>query len=348
VQGVKGSIYLRGNMFWMKLGHPEGGGPIRFSLETSDPARAQLLAKKIAHLAVLQRPVLRELTLPDSLPEFLQPAPVVITPIAPAVPPEVQPPAPIVTEKPRLPINEVLIEYVAFIRRENSPRHAENKINHLKAFFGAKLLGLGSTKGSFSGASLEDVRIADVRQFLEGLPLATKTKRHYRETFHHLFEVAMRYGFYTPTNYRYPNPMATLPGYHSRNNVIVYLTAGQKEALFALLKGHPVLEAAVRLMIHGGFRRGEAVWLKRSSVSPDLKFISVVNQLDEETEAESTLKTGARSVIIIPELREFLAAYWLWPCALATNSTMPLHRLGTLAFHSKPMKVSGANLDGAC
>ena len=65
------SIYLRGTIYWVKLGHPDGGRQVSFSLETPDQARAVLLAQVAQARFNLRRPVLRDLQLPDRILEFL-------------------------------------------------------------------------------------------------------------------------------------------------------------------------------------------------------------------------------------------------------------------------------------
>ncbi len=130
----------------------------------------------------------------------------------------------------------------------------------------------------------------------------------------------MMCNFFIPTNFRYPNPMAALPSYVSKNEVIRFLSAKEKEALYSLLTPYPSLHAAARLMIEGGLRRSEALWLPRQALADDLSFMSIINQVDTESDVESTLKTGSRPVTILPPLREFLKSYlptvtgqWLVP-----------------------------------
>jgi integrase len=62
-------------------------------------------------------------------------------------------------------------------------------------------------------------------------------------------------------------------------------------------------------MIHAGLRRAETLWLSRESVSPDLSYLSVVNQVDHDADLESSLKTGERTVTISPPLKALLAAH---------------------------------------
>ncbi len=262
----------------------------------------------------LQRPIYQGLELPSKILKFLGGSSSSIAP-----PETVEEPVAL-DLRPRLPIAHTLAEYVAFIRSENAARHAENKVAHLRGFFGPGLLGTANGEIHFTGTCLEDVKVNDVRRYIEGLNIGTKTRRHYRETFHHLFEYAMKCEFLIPTNFRYPNPMGALPSYLSKNQVIRYLTPQEKENLFRVLAPFPSVHAGARLMIEAGLRRAEALWLPRQALSEDLTYMSIVNQIDPASDVESSLKTGSRPVTILPPLREFLQDYlptlngdWLVP-----------------------------------
>ncbi len=90
----------------------------------------------------------------------------------------------------------------------------------------------------------------------------------------------MMCNFFIPMNFRYPNPMAALPSYVSKNEVIRFLSAKEKEALYSLLTPYTSLHAAARLMIEGGLRRSEALWLPRQALADDLSFMSIIKQVD--------------------------------------------------------------------
>jgi hypothetical protein len=259
------SLYRRGNIYWVKLGHPRGGEQVRFSLDTVDGALAALLARLAQARFDLARPEFEGIEMPGKILEFLGQTPETQVQV-----PQPSPEHVIISETPKEPIrtsiSTVLAEYIAYIRAENAPRHADNKLAHLRGFFGPGLLGVEKGAILFRGESLEDVKVNDVRRYIEGLPIATKTRRHYRETFHHLCEFAMKCEFFIPTNFRYPNPMSALPSYLAKNSVIRYLSPQEKDGLYGLLAPHPSLEAAARLMIEAGLRRAEALWLPWSAL----------------------------------------------------------------------------------
>jgi len=218
------------------------------------------------------------------------------------------PVAPVTRTSP--PVREVLGEYLAHVEVENSSHHVKNKISYLKKFFGSELLGAKEPcKGVFLGETLEDVRAGDVRRLIDSLPVGKKTKRHHRNAFHSFFEHAMKCGFYEPSNFRYPNPMSALPSYYEKNKKIVFLTQPQIDAVLEVLKPSPAVRMAAAIMIYAGLRRAETLWLTKSNVAGNLKFLSVVNKTDEEKDLESSLKTGERSVPILPPLKALLEPY---------------------------------------
>ena len=119
----------------------------------------------------------------------------------------------------------------------------------------------------------------------------------------------MKYGYFTAVNFRYPNPMSALPTWHEKNRRIVFLKKAEADHLLEVLSPNPSVQIAVAIMIFAGLRRAEALWLTKSSVDPSLRFLSIVNKMDEEKDLESSLKTGERAVQISPSLKALLEPY---------------------------------------
>lgn len=339
------NIFLRHRTWWIKFHHPATGARIRESLETRDPARAELLRRRIELEVALGDPRLGAAEIPPSLRDQIHswshgtPA----RPLdAPAIPAEVYiPPAPApalpssAKSQERVRIEEALTSYLASIRGENAPRHVENKLSMLRRFLGtarverfvqsedpksrARRLEC-PTPGFFAGEFLDEITPSLLQEFFLKLDVSTKTKRHYREFLHHFFKYCINFELYRPSNFHCPNPLSALPSYLEKNRIIVYLTPEDVEAQLAILEPHPELHIAAAVMIYAGLRRSEALWLTQDAISSDLAFISVVNRIDEETDIESTLKTGERSVTILPPLQRLLEKYlptlhgqWLVP-----------------------------------
>lgn len=317
------AIYWRGDdragAWWIKFYPKKGADAVRASIDTVDHCRAELIQRRVELEIELRRPELSGIELPQSILNALNlSSPEAVTAIPNLQLPFVGMPQASI-ESPA--IEEVLSEFLAFIAVENSSHHAANKVSYLKKFFGCELMGIpGNEKGVFTGKTLADVKVADVRKLIDSLPVGKKTKKHHREAFHALFEFAMKYSYYIPINFRYPNPMSALPTYHEKNRRIVFLKNAEVDQLLEILKPYPSVHVAVALMIFAGLRRAEALWLQKKDISPDLRFFSVINKVDAEKDIESRLKTGERPVPILPPLKAVLEEYlptleteWLVP-----------------------------------
>jgi len=330
--------YLRRQTWWIRFYHPHSGELVRASLDTHDEARAELLRQRVELETTLLKAAeaLRQ-------PRFKaaeMPAPVgaALGSVAPPPPPQAgsqdempaRPQAAPAKTRRRTPVNEALKAYMTHIRSENAPLHVENKVSMLRRFVGAERVeevmgykapaGRAASAPFFRGRFLDEITPALLQEFMEGMAVGPKTKRHYREFFHHFFEFCLKFGIFTSSNWHCPNPVAALPSYLSRNRRIIFLTDDQVEEQIAVLTPHAEMAMAVAIMIFAGLRRAETLWLTRDAISPDLTFISVANRIDEEQDIESTLKTGERTVSILPQLRPLLARYlaqlkgdWLIP-----------------------------------
>ena len=235
----------------------------------------------------------------------------------------------------RVRLNDALSAYFKAIGEKNADHHANNKLSILRQFIGTERTEqfvqnntpeqsarrLKKTiKAFFTGEFVDEITPLLLLEFFQQLTVSTVTKRHYREFFHSFFDYCLKFGFYRADNWHCPNPVAALPSYQSKNHRIVYLTQENVDAQLKALLPHPDLYIAAAIMIYAGLRRDEALWLTRDAISPDFSYLSVVNRLDEDGDIESTLKTGERSVSIIPQLRPILEQYlstlqgrWLVP-----------------------------------
>jgi integrase len=343
------SKFLRKQKWWIKLRHPITGSIIRESLETHDEVRAELLRASIELQARLLEPRFNSIEIPTSIRERLglmearafadnvQAASHQATSTLQsngAAPPHVQQQV----ARHNASVDEAVRVYFKFIASENAPPHIANKLSMLRRFLGDQRVdricpppaSKRSTKARattpapkapfFKGNDLQEITPALVQDFIEGIGVGRKTMRHYRQFFHHLFEVCLKFDLYHPTNWHRPNPIAALPAYGTRNQRIVFLTQEQIQEQLNVLVPHPALRMGVAIMIHAGLRRSETLWLTRDAVSKDLSFLSVVNRVDEGTDVESSLKTGERTVTILPPLRKELRKYlktldssWLIP-----------------------------------
>jgi site-specific recombinase XerD len=224
-------------------------------------------------------------------------------------------------------VDEAIASYLRFIKTENAPMHIANKVSILRRFIGAERLEkaggpvktrrrrLGNNEHVpdplpfFTGTYLDEITPLLVQNFFDGLGVSRKTIRHYREALHHFFEFSLKFDLYIPTNRHRPNPIAALPSYVTRNKHIVFLSAAEVDDQISKLGCDAAMQMAVRIMIHAGLRRAETLWLTKESIAADFSYLSVRYHRDTDADIESSLKTGERTVTILPPLRDALRQY---------------------------------------
>lgn len=317
------SIYLRRSNWWIQFYHPHTRALIRESLGTTDPARAKLLQERIEHEVALLDLRFQAVEIPPAVAEILDTN-------HPAPPAEVggnlssqfRKAATAQESRARTTVEAALKAYLDFVRIENAPHHVANKLSMLKRFFGARCVARAAGGQTlpviahsdtpppfFTGRHVDEIKPALVQNFIEQLPVATKTKRHYREVLHHFFAFCLKFDLFEPSNWHRPNPVGALPSYVCRNRRITFLSPQDVEEQLRALEDFPDLRVAVAIMIYAGLRRAETLWLTANALSSDLSYLSVLNCKDEDNDTESALKTGERSVTILPQLRAFLAEH---------------------------------------
>ncbi|MFZ4778331.1 MAG: hypothetical protein ACOYM3_23420, partial [Terrimicrobiaceae bacterium] len=205
---------MRRKTWWIKFQHPATGEILRESLATHDPARAELLRERLELEIALLDPRFQAVDVPEGVRQLIP----VQASVAPSVQPiiqqtivTVQPVMPPVPQAARVPFDEAITAYLAFIRTENAPRHVENKISMLRRFLGSNRVeslprpvdpGPPARRfktvypAFFKGTFMDEITPTLLQQFMDGLEVSQKTKRHYREFFHHFFQHCIKFGHY--------------------------------------------------------------------------------------------------------------------------------------------------------
>jgi len=290
------SKFMRRQKWWIKFRHPVTGENIRESLETTDPARAELLRQRLDLEVALLAPRFQAAEIPPGLHRALGLGSLNEAPIAantrnsilaaPAIP------APVIAPPPkRTSVDDAVAAYLRFIAAENAPLHVANKVSILRRFIGAERVeragGPVKTKRRrlkngetipdpppfFTGTHVDEITPVLVQSFFEGLGVSRKTMRHYREMFHHFFEFCLKFDLYVPANWHRPNPISALPSYVTRNRHIVFLSQTEVDEQIAALAGDPAVQMAVTLMIYAGLRRAETLWLTRDSIGLEREWL---------------------------------------------------------------------------
>lgn len=110
---------------------------MRGSLETPDPAKAELLRQRVELEAALLDPRFQAAGLPAGIAQLMHGAESEGEPAQPPAPVIVQTaPAPPQPKTTRVGIDAALKAYLDFIRIENSPHHVAGKLSMMRRFFG--------------------------------------------------------------------------------------------------------------------------------------------------------------------------------------------------------------------
>lgn len=202
--------YLRRQTWWVRFYYPLTGGLVRDRLETHDEAQAELLRLTIELLCrrievdrTLTVPRFRAAAVPSALRNLLFPEPA------------------------RRLLDFALAKYLAFVRNDNASHHIAGKLSILRAFIGMdrvnRIADLPESDGKrearagcFTGDFVDEITPELLQDFFDTLVLSQRTKRHYRELFHHFFSYCIKFRYYQPPNIHCPNPAAAMPGYSTK------------------------------------------------------------------------------------------------------------------------------------
>ena len=309
-------------MWWAKYYHPVTAICLRDSLGTADRARAELLCRRLEMELELARPDLASVELPEKIRARIgiQAAAVRATEGKPT-------PNKTAAVSGNATVHEAIGRYYRFIAAENDEHHAKGKLSILRAFFGTttvtKATGVdcrNKVAGYYHEATIGGITAAVLQDIFDQLPVADKTKKHYREVMHHLFEKMLDFEMFTPPNPHRPNPVATLPSYDKKNEVITYLKSDDIIAQRKAVESNPSILLAVDIMLESGLRREEVLGLRRTDVVKDGRQINVSRYVDAESGVVHKLKTGCRKLPTGETLRakllmhfETLSGDWVVP-----------------------------------
>ena len=224
------------------------------------------------------------------------------------------------------PIDEFLRDFLAHLRSTTSFRHYRNRRSQLRDAFGTVIPELefpsrrpGRKKRRSNGgehrlhvSSMEDLTIAAIGRFLDdqarlrGWGPDTYNKR--RETFHVMFEYAIRMYEYVSPDPRYHNPIKAIPRRKRPACDIRFLDLADIPEQLSALESEPLLRVAAAIMIYAGLRRAEVPWLGKGDIDLASRLIRIRPKRDGETCWEPKTKTN-RVVPISGDLLEMLSAY---------------------------------------
>lgn len=241
------------------------------------------------------------------------------------------------------PIASFLQDFAAHLATTRTRKSYKNDISYLRTFFGpiCDALKPGGTRnrrfGNGAGPAGRDrfegrhVELKTLEQLSASLMstfigrrisedwISPKTANRLREVLHVMFNYAIRQHGFRSLDRRFPNPADAVPRRPEQEPVIRFLTLDQIDQQLAVLADKPALKVMVAVLIYGGLRREEVLWLTSADVDRRTNMIRVCKKtVGEETWWPKTRRN--RRVPISNALRSMLDGYapapnsaWFFP-----------------------------------
>ncbi len=219
-------------------------------------------------------------------------------------------------------ISEAIRAYLIRSMATNVPKAVGDKVSRLRQFFGTVLINSldprppeafkHARKGKFiepffKGKYLSEISDVGIMEFLIEKNYERSSKRHFRELFHGLFQVALKSGIYKPLNPYCANPADELPGFTGRDKPVTVLSDAETTEQYAAVRTDPDVLFGCRLMLEAGFRVHEILALRPRDLVTEGKIRLILPEIVNP--AVTRLKTGERTVTVRHELRPFIRQY---------------------------------------
>lgn len=171
-----------------------------------------------------------------------------------------------------------------------------------------KVMAPDAVRTFYPGDDLTEIRTEEILEFLVFKEYGRASKRHFRELFHELFQVALKSGNYVPDNPYAANPADELPTFKGTDEPITVLTRDDEENQYLAVQNNQLVRFGCQLMLEGGFRLHEILALKRNDL--DVQRGKIRLRMPKKERVNSTgLKTGERTVTLRRPLRPMIEEY---------------------------------------
>ena len=158
------------------------------------------------------------------------------------------------------------------------------------------------------GDELSAITADLILEFFTAKKYGRSSKRHYRELFHELFQLALRNGTYVPANPYAANPTDELPSYQGKDGPVIVLGPEDEVTLYKAVVSDSVVHFGCQIMIEAGFRLHEILALKRCDL--DIQRGKILLRMPDRERVDSTgLKTGERTVTMRAPMRRMIEVY---------------------------------------
>lgn len=163
-------------------------------------------------------------------------------------------------------------------------------------------------KTYYRGNEMSEITPEIILEFFYAREYGRSSKRHFRELFHELYQLALRNGSYIPPNPYAANPADELPSYQGKDGPVTVLSREDEIALYAAVESDSIIHFGCQLMVEGGFRLHETLALKRFDL--DLSKGKIRLRMPHRERINSTgLKTGERTVTMRTPMRSMIEVY---------------------------------------
>lgn len=295
--------------------YPRPGSKIvRASLGTDDPILAEKMRRKVEILCELEKladiPIPRKIISAFSLDSIMvgnePPASSESKPVK-----EMKEPEAVADSSESGDISEAIRAYLIRSMATNVPDAQSDKVSRLRQFFGTDLVNSldprppeafkHAKKGKFippffKGQYLSEIKDVDILTFLIKKKYGLSSKRHFRELFHGLFQVALKSGMYKPSNPYCANPADELPGFTGRDKPVTVLSEAEVNEQYAAVVGDPDVLFGCQLMLEAGFRLHEILAVRPCDIATEGKIRLILPQ--NANVSQTRLKTGERTVTV--------------------------------------------------
>ncbi len=190
----------------------------------------------------------------------------------------------------RTRLDDLLTSFVEHLKTRLPAKSVANDVSRLRRLFGP-IVPLLETKRPVKSPTDSRLAVPYAEQITPQLinqrldqrahDVSPKTLNEEREILHRLCSYAIDFHGMVHPDRRHPNPAAAVKRRRVPAPEIRFLTHKQIEKQLKVLKDHPVIRAAVAIMIYAGVRRSEALWLTKTDVERKRRMIRVCAKTEE-------------------------------------------------------------------
>ena len=201
-------------------------------------------------------------------------------------------------------VDVAIAKYAEYLQARRTGKSAQSDLGRLRRF-----------RAVVPMRTLGELSVEMLAEFLQSqiaAGLSPKTVNEYKVAVGGLFNYALRYLRYRPSDALFPNPAGAIKRYPVPETPVVHLKPKQVEQQLKALSARPDIRAAVATMIFAGLRRSETLWLLKEDLALDGPHPHILIRTKNTEDGAWTSKTRRNRVVpiayeLLPVLRQHLA-----------------------------------------